>query len=263
MAGGLRAFLVDDEPLARTRLARLLSSTGRVEIVGQAGDAAEALQALAGASADVIGVAADVVFLDIHMPGMSGLELATRLPPGLAVVFTTAYDQHALEAFEASAVDYLLKPVERKRLDRALDRAERLRGEPSRGELTAALERLAATLRAAPAPHLRRVPFRTREGVQFLDVAAITHFATRDRLTHAVTASASHVVDHALADLERKLDPAKFVRIHRTTLLNLDHLDEVQPWPGGRLLVRLKDPKRTELEVARDRVQALKERLGI
>jgi len=258
MGGALRALLVDDEPLARTRLARLLGATGRVEIVGQAGDAAEALAALGRASADV-------VFLDIHMPGLSGLELVERLPRGLCVVFTTAYDQHALEAFEANAVDYLLKPIEPRRLDRALDRAERLRADPSRGDVTAALERLAASLRAARQPFLQRVPFRTRDGVQFLDVARITHFTTRDRLTHAVTAGAgaAHVVDYGLADLEAKLDPAKFLRIHRATLLNLDHLDEIQPWPGGRLLVRLKDAKRTELEVARDRVQALKERLAI
>jgi two-component system LytT family response regulator len=256
MSGGLRAFLVDDEPLARTRLSRLLGATGRVEIVGQAGDATEALAALER-------VPADVVFLDIHMPGMSGLELARRLPAGPEVVFTTAYDQHALEAFETSAVDYLLKPVERARLARALDRVERLRGDPSRGDLTATLERLAATLRAAPSPFLLRIPFRTRDGVQFLDVAAITHFTTRDRLTHAVTAATAHVVDYGLADLESKLDPAKFLRVHRGTLLNLDHLDEIQPWPGGRLLVRVKDPKRTELEVARDRVQMLKERLGL
>ena len=256
MSGLLRAFIVDDEPLARTRLARLLNATGRVEIVGQAGDAAEALAALAS-------VSADVAFLDIHMPGMSGLDLARRLPAGLSVVFTTAYDQHALEAFEASAVDYLLKPVERARLARSLDRIERLRGEPSRGDVSAVLERLATTLRSAPSPFLRRLPFRTRDGVQFIEVAAITHFTTRDRLTYAVTAAVDHVVDYGLADLESKLDPAKFIRIHRGTLLNLDHLDEVQPWPGGRLLVRVKDPKRTELEVARDRVQALKERLGI
>ena len=205
----------------------------------------------------------DVVFLDIHMPGMSGLEMARRLPAALCVVFTTAYDQHALEAFEASAIDYLLKPVERPRLVRALDRVERLRADPSRVDPAAMLERLAATLGAAPSAYLKRIPFRTRDGVQFLDVAAITHFTTRDRLTHAVTAASDHVVDQGLADLESKLDPAKFIRIHRGTLLNLDHLDEIQPWPGGRLLVRVKDPKRTELEVARDRVQALKERLGL
>lgn len=256
MAAGLRAFLVDDEPLARTRLARLLGATGRVEVVGQAGDATEALAALAR-------VTVDVVFLDIHMPGMTGLDMARRLPAGPCVVFTTAYDQHALEAFETSAVDYLLKPVERPRLARALDRVERLRADPARGDLTAMLERLAATLGAAPSAYLKRIPFRTRDGVQFLDVTAITHFTTRDRLTHAVTAASAHVVDQGLADLESRLDPAKFIRIHRATLLNLDHLDEIQPWPGGRLLVRVKDGKRTELEVARDRVQSLKERLGL
>lgn len=257
MAAAIRALLVDDEPLARTRLARLLGATGRVEVVGQAADATEALAALSR-------VSADVVFLDIHMPGLSGLELAQRLPRGLSVVFTTAYDQHALEAFEASAVDYLLKPIERKRLDRSLDRVGRLRGDPSAGDVSAVLDRLAASLRAAPPSTVQRIPFRTRDGVQFLDVTQITHFIARDRLTHAVTvAAAAHVVDYGLSDLEARLDPAKFLRIHRATLLNLDHVDEIQPWPGGRLLVRLKDPRRTELEVARDRVQILKEKLGL
>lgn len=256
MTARLRALLVDDEPLALARLARLLSATGRVEIVGQAGDARQALDILAHA-------AADIVFLDIHMPGMTGLELAPRLPRGISVVFTTAYDQHALAAFEANAVDYLLKPVEKKRLERALDKADRLRQDPNRGDMAAVLDRLTATLRAAPAPFLERLPFRTRDGVQFLDVARITHFIARDRLTHAVTAGGAHVVDYGLADLEARLDPAKFLRIHRAALLNLDHVGEIQPWPGGRLLVRIKDGTRTELEVARDRVRALKDSLGL
>ena len=256
MTARLRALLVDDEPLALTRLARLLSATGRVEIMGQAGDARQALATLAR-------VAADIVFLDIHMPGMSGLDLAPRLPRGVSVIFTTAYDQHALAAFEANAVDYLLKPVEKKRLDRALDKAGLLRQDPTRGNMAAVLERLTAALRAPPAPFLERLPFRTRDGVQFLDVAHITHFIARDRLTHAVTAGEAHVVDYGLADLEAKLDPAKFLRIHRAALLNLDHVGEIQPWPGGRLLVRLKDSARADLEVARDRVRALKEALGL
>ncbi|HEY3190695.1 MAG TPA: LytTR family DNA-binding domain-containing protein, partial [Solirubrobacteraceae bacterium] len=241
---------------ALTRLARLLGATGRVDVAGRAGDAAEARAAL-----DRVG--ADVVFLDIHMPGMSGLELAAHLPPGVAVVFTTAYDQHALAAFEANAVDYLLKPIERKRLDRALDKLERLRDDPARADTRAMLGRLAAALRVAPAPFADRLPFRTRDGIQLLDVATVTHFIARDRLTHAVTSSGDHVVDFGLAELEAKLDPAKFLRIHRAALLTLDHVAEIQPWPGGRLLVRLKGAARTELEVSRDRVRALKERLGL
>jgi two-component system LytT family response regulator len=256
VAGRLRAFLVDDEPLALTRLARLLAATGRVELVGQALSPDGALAALTEG-------AADVVFLDIHMPGMSGLALAERLPRDLAVVFTTAYDQHALAAFDANAVDYLLKPVEAERLARALDKLERRRDEPSRGDMAEALLRLATSLRAAPAALLDRVPFRTRDGVQFVEIRRVTHFIARDRLTHAVTAAGAHVIDYGLADLEAKLDPAKFVRIHRAALLNLDFVAEVQPWPGGRLLVRLKDDQRTSLEVARDRVRALKERLGM
>ena len=256
MTTRLRAFLVDDEPLALTRLARLLSATGRVDVVGRAGEAAQALTALGR-------LGADVVFLDIHMPGMTGLELAQRLPRGLAIVFTTAYDQHALAAFEANAVDYLLKPIERARLDRALDKIERLRDDPSPADTAAILGRLAAALRSAPAPFLERLPFRTRDGIQLLDVKAVTHFIARDRLTHAVTGSGDHVVDLGLADLEAKLDPTKFLRIHRAALVNLDYVGEIQPWPGGRLLVRLKGTTRVELEVARDRVRALKERLAL
>ena len=251
----LRALLVDDEPLALTRLSRLLSATGRVDVVGRVGDAAEAL------ALDRLG--ADVVFLDIHMPGMTGLELAKRLPPGLSIVFTTAYDQHALAAFEANAVDYLLKPIERKRLDRALDKLERLRDDPARADTTAILGRLAAALRTTPAPFLERLPFRTRDGIQLLDVRTVTHFVARDRLTHAVTPTGDHVVDFGLADLESKLDPAKFLRIHRAAVVNLDYVSEIQPWPGGRLLVRLKGAPRTELEVARDRVRVLKDRLAL
>jgi two-component system LytT family response regulator len=256
MTGRLRAFLVDDEPLALTRLSRLLNATGRVEIVGRAGDAAEARDALSR-------LGADVVFLDIHMPGMTGLELAERLPRGLSIVFTTAYDQHALQAFEANAVDYLLKPIERERLERAIDKLERFRDDPARADTTAILGRLAAALRTAPAPFLERLPFRTRDGIQLLDVKTVTHFVARDRLTHAVTPSGDHVVDFGLADLESKLDPAKFLRIHRAAVVNLDYVGEIQPWPGGRLLVRLKGTPRTELEVARDRVRALKQRLAL
>ena len=256
MTTRLRAFLVDDEPLALTRLARLLSATGRVDVVGRAGEAAEALAGLGR-------LGADVVFLDIHMPGMTGLELAERLQRDLSIVFTTAYDQHALAAFEANAVDYLLKPIERKRLERALDKLDHLRDDPARAETTAILGRLAVALRTAPAPFLERLPFRTRDGIQLLEVKAVTHFVARDRLTHAVTGSGDHVVEFGLADLESKLDPAKFLRIHRAAVVNLDCVGEIQPWPGGRLLLRLKGTTRVELEVARDRVRALKERLAL
>jgi two-component system LytT family response regulator len=251
----LRVVLVDDEPLALRRLARLLTATGRVEIVGQAMSAEAGL-------AEAAGRGVDALFLDIQMPGLSGLQLARRLPsPGPMVVFTTAYDRHAVEAFEVNAVDYLLKPIERGRLDQALERLERRREDPGRAGLRDVLERLAESLKA-PA-FLERLASRVGERVELVDVGDVTHLVARDRAVYAVTAAREHLLDLTLAELERRLDPSRFFRVHRTSLVNLACVAEVHAHIGGRLIVRLRDPRRTELEVARDRARELKERLGI
>ena len=250
----LRAFLIDDEPLALKRLARLLEATKRVEIVGRATDPAEGLAELAEA-------VVDVVFLDIHMPGLTGLQVARRLPPAAKVVFTTAYDQHAVAAFELNAVDYLLKPIDRDRLTTALDRvAARTEGSP-RDDLRATLERLEGYLRGEA--HLAHLASRVGERVQLIPVDEVTHVFARERATYAATATAEHMLDATIVELERKLDPAKSVRIHRSTLLNLAWVSELHADFGGRLLVRLRGDKRHELVVSRDRVRPLKERLGL
>jgi two-component system LytT family response regulator len=251
----LRAFLIDDEPLALTRLARMLEATGRVEVVGRATDPETGLgQVTAGA--------VDVLFLDIHMPGLTGFEVVERLPDGPLVVFTTAHDEHAVQAFETNAVDYLLKPIERARLERTLDRvARRLEEPPPAAEVRATLERLVHQLR--PAPFLAQLASRVGERVVLVPVDQVTHIVARDRATYAVTARAEHMLDATIADLERKVDPARFLRIHRSTLVNLAWIGELHADFGGRLLIRLRDDRRTELGVARDRVRPLKERLGL
>ena len=250
----IRAFLLDDEPLALRRLARMLEATGRVEIVGRATDPETGLAQLAEREADVL-------FLDIHMPGLSGFQVLERLPPGPAVVFTTAHDQHAVQAFEVNAVDYLLKPIERERLDRALDRVASRREDPARADLRAVLERLARDLQAPR--FLDHLASRLGERVQLVPVDQVTHVVARARATYAVSATREHMLDATLADLERKLDPAKFFCIHRGAVVNLAWINELHADFGGRLLIRLKDERRTELVVARDRVRALKERLGL
>ena len=255
MSGRLRAFLVDDEPLARKRLGRMLEATGRVDVVGNAGDAETALASLERA-------AADVVFVDIQMPGMSGLDLVERLGRGPLVVFTTAYDRYAVKAFETCAVDYLLKPIERERLDRSLDRLDRLRRDAAGDDLHAAVARLAQYLRSEASSFAERITTQVGERVQVLETASVTHFFAKDKGTYAVTGAGSHLVGWTIAELEKKLDPARFFRIHRATLVNLAYVHELHPLFGGRMLLRLKDDKRTELEVARDRVRTLKERLG-
>lgn len=252
----MRAFLVDDEALALKRLSRMLTATGRVEIVGSVTDPVEAVEAVLTAKPDVL-------FLDIEMPGMTGFEMLAKLDPQPVIVFTTAYDRYALQAFGVNSIDYLLKPVEQAQLARALDKIERMRGgaEP-RQEIRALLDRLSAEAASQP-EYPTRIASRIGERVEFVELSRITHFFAADKLTYAATPGKNYAIDHTIQELEQKLDPRKFVRIHRATLVNLDSVHDLHAMFAGRMLVRLKDEKKTELAVSRDRVKALKQRLGI
>jgi two-component system LytT family response regulator len=256
----LSAYVVDDERLAVQRLTRLLEETGRVEVAGSAIDPVEALAYLRANRVDLL-------FLDIQMPGLTGFELLEQLERPPIVIFTTAYDAYALEAFETAAIDYLLKPIEPARLTRAIDKVERLAGQPP-PDVRALARELAAQLTGDRSPYGGRVPVqriasRVGERTTLLDVGRITHFVARDKLTFAVTGGREHIVDATLAELESRLDARRFIRIHRSTIVNASFVDELHPSVDGGLLVRLKDEGRSELSVARDRVRELKQRLGI
>lgn len=255
----IRVYLVDDESLALRRLQRLLASTQRVEILGASPDPRKALDEIAR-------LGPEALFLDIQMPEMTGFDLLARLGPEQPlVVFTTAYDQYALRAFEVNSIDYLLKPVEQPQLERALGKLERiLGGDAPRPPLEKLLAQVTAALDARKTTGtLDRIPSRSGERVHLLDLAAITHFFAEDKLTFAATAEKKWVVDRTIAELEQKLDARRFVRVHRSTIVNLAFVDELHPWFGGRMIVRLKTPKRTEITVSRDRLRELKERLGL
>jgi two-component system LytT family response regulator len=249
----MRAYVVDDERLAVERLTRLLAATGRVDIVGSETDPVEALAFLQAH-------AVDVLFLDIQMPGLTGFELLERLDRNVTVVFTTAYDRYAIDAFGVNSLDYLLKPIEPERLDRALDKVERFAGQPQ-PDVRALARELAAQL--APHRRLERVASRVGERTTVLDVARISHFTSKDKLTFAVVNGHEHVIDHSLSELETALDGRRFARIHRATIVNIGFVQELFPAVDGGVLVRLKDERKTELSVARDRVRELKQRLGI
>ena len=248
----IRAFVVDDEKLAVQRLTRLLNDTGRVTIAGSATDPQDALDALR--DADV-----DVVFLDIQMPEMTGIELVERLDRNVPVIFTTAYDRYALEAFTVNSIDYLLKPIEAERLEKALDKLERLRGQSAPDVRTLA-KQLAREL--AQGRRLERIASRVGERTRVIDVARVTHFFAKEKLTFAVSGGREHVIDYTMVELEDQLDHRRFVRIHRATIVNVGFVQELYPGVDG-LLLRLKDDGKTELSVARDRVRELKDRLGI
>jgi two-component system LytT family response regulator len=253
-----RAFLVDDEPLALRRLERMLREDGRVEILGTATDPERA-------TLEIELLAPDVLFLDIQMPALTGFELLGRLDRQPLVIFTTAYDQYALRAFEHHSVDYLLKPVEQEQLDRALSKLERMvGGDAPRPEIQDLLRRITSAMQPQQnAAGLDRIPSRSGERVHFLELGRITHFFAEDKLTYAATAEKNWVVDRTIAELEEKLNPTRFVRVHRSTIVNLDYVDELYSWFGGRMMLRLKDHKKTEITVSRERLKELKERLGL
>jgi two-component system LytT family response regulator len=246
----IHAYVLDDEALAVGRLTRLLEATGRVDIAGSDTDPERALAFLNAHPVDVL-------FLDIQMPGLTGFELIERLTRDPCVVFTTAYDRYALNAFDVNSIDYLLKPIEPERLTQALDKVERLKAPDVR-----ALARLLAA-ELSPQRRLDRLASKVGERTTILDVARVTHFSSRDKLTFASVDGRDHIVDVTLAELEARLDPRRFVRIHRSTLVSVPFVQELFPAVDGGVVVRLKDSRKTELPVARDRVRDLKERLGI
>jgi two-component system LytT family response regulator len=254
----IRAFLVDDEPLALRRLKRLLSQTGRVEVVGSSTDPEEAIAALQS-------LTPEVCFLDIQMPHLNGFEVLARLPIQPIVVFTTAYDQYALKAFSVNSVDYLLKPVELDQLDRALTKIEGLRNKEnsSQQNLQAIIQTLADSLRQTHGDYPDRIASRLGDRLWFIDLPRVTHFYAEDKLTCAASDGRTYCVEYTIVELEKKLDPKKFIRIHRSTLVNVDWIKEITSLPGGGLNVRLKDGKDTDLAVARDRVREFKARLDL
>ena len=252
-----RVFLVDDEELAIRRLSRLLNDSRRVEIIGHETDPVAALETLTNDSEKI-----DALFLDIQMPVLNGFELLSKLSWQPSIIFTTAFDEYALKAFEVNSIDYLLKPIEMAQLDRALSRIEKNSEKPTETDYRQIAQQLAAAMRSPAKSFPSKIASRSGERIRFIELKKITHFFAQDKLTYAATAESNFVIDRTIAQLEQELDPNNFTRIHRAMLLHTNFVDEVHTWFGGRLMVRLKDGKQTELIVARDRVRELKDRLG-
>ncbi len=233
----VRTLLVDDEEPARQRLRQLLAPLPEVDVVGEAADGEEALEQIAA-------LEPQLVFLDIQMPGCSGLEVASSLPsPGPRIVFCTAYDQYAVDAFELNAVDYLLKPVSRARLREALERVL------ARKEARTGWHRVA---RGQPP---RR--FLAKRGARYrvFPSQEVLYFGTEDGLTKLCTAQAEGWMQPTLSQLEKRLDPSCFYRVSRAAIVNLQAVAEVAPLIGGHGEAVLRNGVR--LEVSRRRFKGL------
>ena len=233
----IRALIADDEAPARRKLRELLSREADVDIVGEACDGVEAVAAIRSAGPDV-------VFLDIQMPRLDGFgvvaEVGVEAMP--LVVFVTAYDEHALRAFEVHALDYLLKPFAPSRFARLLDRVRRqLAPGTGRGDLAARIDRLLATVRPDPA-YLRQILVERGEDRQvLLPVEEIDHIQAAGNYLRLFTRAGEHRRRGTLRDLAGRLDPARFLRLNRSEIVRLDAIRELQPWFHGDARVVMKD----------------------
>lgn len=228
----LRALIVDDEPLARRKLRRLLDGVEGVECIGEAANGPQAVESIRRENPDV-------VFLDIEMPGLNGLQVVERVTGPTQIVFTTAYDEHAVSAFELHAADYLLKPFGAARLRAAVDRVRSLRDTESSHGLT-------------------RLFVRERGRVLPLTSSSIVRLEADGDYVHVHAAGRVHLVTATLQELHDRLDPDVFKRIHRSHVVNLDHVQAFESVGGGRLRARLTDG--SEVVASRSRSRELRHR---
>lgn len=249
----ISALIVDDEASARSRLRKLLAPWP-FELI----DAHDGLAAL-----DAIRVhKPQVLFLDVEMPGLDGFGVVEALPPENPplIVFVTAYDEHALAAFEANAVAYLLKPVVEARLKATVSRIEQLVGAPDAA--TREIARAAALASAPPRP-LHHVLAVHRDGYSLIALRDVSHFQVEDGVTYVSTAIGSHRTNYSIGDLESRLPTPPFFRAHRSTIVNLDMVATIHPMFKGSLLLTMKDARSTEVQVSERQAKHARELLQI
>jgi two-component system response regulator LytT len=257
----LTAVVVDDEQLARDELCYLLQQLGGVDVVGQAANGVEAITEIDRATPDV-------VFLDVQMPGLTGLEVARRLADEgtePALIFVTAFDQRAVEAFEVNAVDYLLKPVDPGRLEQALGRARRRRalGTGAGAPLGDQLERL-VKLMAEQKDRRSQIAIRVGERFVLVQAEDIIHASLVDDSITIVTGQVSGTSNYrTLDELQARLDPGVFWRVHRSHLVNINKIKEIVPWFSRNYILRMRDPKATEIPVSRTQTKRLRDYLKL
>ncbi len=249
----IKTIIVDDEPLAREKLRGFLENEADIEIIGECRDGREALETIESEKPDL-------VFLDVQMPEMDGFEVLDNLEPQNlpTVVFVTAYDQYAIKAFDVHAVDYLLKPFDRQRFGEALGRAraehERRQAGDVRRQLLALLQEVESRREKYPA----RLVIKTSGRVVFIKVDEIDWVDAAGNYVRIHAGGDSHMLRETMGRLEERLDPEKFLRIHRSTIVNIECIRELQQQFHGDYLVVLKNGQRLTLSRSyRDRIQDL------
>ncbi|MCK6682442.1 MAG: LytTR family DNA-binding domain-containing protein [Thermoanaerobaculia bacterium] len=245
MERALRVLIADDEPLARALLKEFLSSHPDVEICGEFENGFDAARA-------ALALKPDIVLLDIEMPKLNGFEALELMDPQPAVIFTTAYDQYAVKAFAVHAVDYLLKPFDKERFDEALKRAART----ARSQDGPVVDAPAvAALARSPQKHLTRIAIKDGSQITILPSSRIDYIEAQDDYVRIVSGGKGHMKQQTLASLESALDPARFIRVHRSYIINVEKLTRLEP--GTAILIC-----GTEIPVSRAGASRLREILS-
>ena len=258
----MRTIIVDDEELARNELAFLLEQVGGIEVVGRAGNGVSAIKLIEELSPDL-------VLLDIQIPGLTGFEVARQLVEQKVesrIVFVTAFDQYAVEAFEVNAVDYLLKPVEPARLEQTIQRVRRwmaMDHKPQQSQVNADLGRMVQWISER---QNRREQLAVKVGERFLLVNTddVIYASLADEIISIVTQALVGTSNcRTLDELQGHLDPAVFWRVHRSHLVNINKIREIIPWFSRNFILKMRDAKATEIPVSRSQTKRLREHLNL
>lgn len=250
----LKVLIADDEPLARMRMQKLLEPyAGRLTVIGEATDGTDAVEKIRS-------LEPDVVFLDIQMPGLTGFEVLAQLEKDEtpAIVFATAFDEYAVKAFDENAIDYLLKPIDADRLQATIEKLEKTQPEQTSNvydSLRKLVERAQGT-----ANHMQRLQVKIGDRTLLVHVRDIVRFESDEKYTAVHTLDSKYIIDTPLVELEQRLDPQEFIRVHRAHLVAISHIVEIQRQFGGKLRVVLDDKAHTGISVSRnyiDKVKAL------
>jgi two-component system response regulator LytT len=252
----LKAIVIDDEQLAREELCYMLEQLGNVEVIAQAGNGLEGVGI-------VERFTPDVVFLDVQMPGLNGFEVAHRLIQNGSspnIIFVTAFDRYAIEAFEVNAVDYLLKPVEAARLEQAVERARR---RATHVPLNDQVEKIVQLISERQSKR-ERVAVKVGERFLLVQAEEIIYASLTDDSINIVTSQLAGTSNcRTLDELQARLDPGIFWRVHRSHLVNINKVKEIVPWFSRNYILRMKDAKATEIPVSRAQTKRLREYLRL
>ena len=248
----IKTIIIEDESPALRRISDLVESHQELQLIDQCMTGNEALE-------KIDRIKPELIFLDVHLPDISGLDVLKMVEHQPQVIFTTAYDKYAINAFEHNAIDFLLKPFSEQRFAEAVQKAVSNRAAPA--QINQQLQTILSTWQQ-PDRHLLRIPAKMGERIHILKSDEIIYFKSSDKVVTAHLTDDYFIINYTLDELQNRLDPEHFFRIHRATIVNMNHVKTIEPMFSGTYLMKMDDKLKTELNVSRNAGKAIRDKLG-